>query len=203
MRIRDIGKNLLDYNMSFEEATIEGRAYRFSPSFADKAPEILTGQAFGSSDDYNKILAQSILDAQKFFGVENAPVYVQKEIGKFLEEGVDSDNLHQFGITYDEGESSVVLSKYDTSDFFRDASKGIELENASHKNLAFFAHPAHVYRVMEIGKKFGLEGGVFLPKEVTWPSEDPQPWVRGEKPWVPRELLARAHHWALGYVPRN
>jgi hypothetical protein len=79
----------------------------------------------------------------------------------------------------------------------------MEGASADSSEVVFVAHPAHVYRVQEIGKKVGLEGGVFIPEEVVWPIDDLQEWVRNPESWGKRERLVRAHHWLKGWVPRE
>jgi hypothetical protein len=205
MRLRDIlfGKNAIEYeDSSIRNFKVNGADYRVSDIFNDVAPSAFAAQAFGAGTEYNQIIAKSILDAKELFEKE-IPIYVQTEIGDLLKYQGEK-NYTSFGEVYEEGESaSKMVSKVSTLDILKQVKEDMEKKEVDITNIAYFAHPGHIYRVMEIGRKIGLKGGVFIPKDVAWPENDAQPWVRNPKSWKKREFIARCHHWLLGWVPRE
>lgn len=204
MKLKDIvqNKNVLDYEESdFIKYSIDAKRYRISSKFNENLPSAFIGQAFGAGKEYNKILAQSIIDAKKFFA-KDIPIYVQTEIGDCLAEKGEI-NYTSFGETYQKGETSRAKSKIDTKGILEETRKHINENGLDPKKVLYFAHPAHIFRVMEVGKNIGLEGGVFIPEHITWPIQDSQKWVNGPKEWSKREKLARIHHWLFGYIKRE
>ena len=204
MRLRDIlfGKNATDYeDSSVRNFRVNETNYRVSDIFNDVAPSVFAAQAFGAGTEYNQIIAKSILDAKELFE-RDVPIYVQTEIGDLLKYQGEKDYI-AFGDVYEEGESAKMISKVSTLDILKQVKEDLQDKNIGVENIAYFAHPGHIYRVMEIGRKIGLKGGVFIPEEVVWPENDAQQWVRNPKDWKKREFKARCHHWLLGWVPRE
>ena len=72
--------------------------------------------------------------------------------------------------------------------------------NLDPKEAAFVAHPAHVYRVMAIANKLGIEGFPFISNDVWWPKNDEQGCIRSSWKWAPREITARIQHTLKGWV---
>ncbi len=218
MKLRDIitGKNNVDYNAeNMQEIEINNMAYKTDSGFNHYSPKGIIGLAFGAENQYNKIIAKSILDgidywdkvdfeSEDFEKPKEIPVYVQTEIGNCLDKQ-DFKDYKNFGETYEEDEEvSGVSSKVSTKDILEEIKKDMDKDiDEEDPLMAYFAHPAHIYRVMEIGRKVGISGKAFIPKNVVWPENDPQEWVRNPKDWKKREFMGRVHHWILGWVPRE
>lgn len=200
MRLRDILSNLEDYSSSnLIELKFKGIDYKISDCFENQTPGALIVQAFGSEDQYNEILARDVLNLRECFRSEIL-AFVQTEVGNLLK---SEREIINFGEIYKNGESSKVLSKVTSYELLKEIKNKIDEKNLDAKNVCYFAHPGHVYRVMEIGRKNNLEGGCFIPSKVVWPDKDPQKWVRSSEAWKKRELMTRVHHWMLGHVPRE
>jgi len=193
----EILRNLKDYyEVGLEEIGLEERTYR---TVSDYSPDLLLASAFGGSTDensYNQILAQTVKDARNFFG-KDLPTVVQAEINFNLSSEEDIFSVFEEHV-YGEGERALAFSNKSTGDLFTEFLRVIKRENLESKKPLFIAHPAHIYRVLEIGKKLGLEGAPFIPSQVYWPSRDNQLWVKSPWFWVPREILTRLHHKVKG-----
>lgn len=186
-----IWQNLLDYNDdSLDEIEVNGERYLAD---TDYSPDAVIGQAFGADLDensYNQILAQTVSDAQQFYG-EDFEVFVQEEIAECMSEEL-KDYAFVAGEVYEEGEDSDVLSKYSTKEMFELHHDNVQRQGLDAESVVYVAHPAHMERVKGIGENVGFEGRPFVRSEVEWPSDDDQPWVRSPLLWGPRELAARS-----------
>ena len=183
MRLRDLGKHLVDYLIpGLEEISIEGREYLTN----SEEPDMFVGCAFGVGEEYNKILARTIQDGRKYFG-KNIAAYVQSEIGCQLKE-MGGKNFT----------SSLDKGRVFTLDILKGAKDIGEKEE-----YVFSSHPGQIFRLTEIAEKLGMGGEIFIPKEVSWPSDDLQTWVRGPEVWSRKEPLVRLQHWMFGWVPRE
>ncbi len=199
----DIHRNITDYNDILDSVEVGGNDYRTTLALMAKEPRALVGFAFGG-DEYNKVTAKTIVDARRYFNDDKIPIYVQAEVGNCLEELGIGDGLHSYGTVYGmREEASSQVSKVNAREVFGYMLPQMNRDSVPAWDLAFFGHPAHIHRVQGIGKKMGLEGGVFLPKEVSWPKDDIQGWVRSEDAWRIREIVTRMHHIGLGWVPKN
>lgn len=201
MRLRDILSNLEDYSSpNLIEFKFKGIDYKISNCFEKKTPEALIVQAFGSENQYNEILARDVLNAKELFKSE-IPTFVQTEVGNLLGK---ENGIVNVGETYGKEEKvSKVFSKVKSYEIMREIKKEMNQKKFDTKNVCYLAHPGHIYRVMEIGRKNNLEGGCFIPSEVLWPDKDPQKWVRSAEKWKFQEKLARYHHWMFGKVLRE
>lgn len=183
-------KNLFGYNSEeIEEVIFDGELYRTDLDFS---PQYIVGQAFGANYDessYNQILAQNILIARKCFD-RDLQAIVQSEIGICLER-MGETNHHTIGEIYKDGETSKVISKIDTKGVLAKSKKILDDLELPYDSALFIAHPYHVQRVMDRARDIGIIGRPFLKKEVTWPKQDSQPWVRSAFRFVPREIVAR------------
>lgn len=200
MRLKDITKSLTDYEGSTKKINVNGRTYRISPDFVEKSPNAFVGQSFGAGEECNRILAKSIEDARDYYNKE-IPIFAQTEIGNFLR-GKISD-CYLFGATYEGGESSQVVSKVDSFNILKQMRLSMDKLKISKEPSLFFVHPAHMYRVVDQGRIFGIKGGVFITEEVYWPMNDPQKWVRNQKEWKKREIVGRLVLWLTGKVKRE
>jgi hypothetical protein len=203
MKLEEIFKNLVDYEKSTKKIKINEKDYRITPVFKKKTPKAFVGLAFGSGKRYNQILGDSILDAKKYFkkfSKKTIPIFVQTEIGNFLKK---EKSVYTFGETYKKGESSKVISKVDSYEILRQISEKMDELSVSKKDVLYFAHPSHVYRVQEQGKIFGIKGGVFIPERIVWPEKDPQWWVQNPENWKKREKMGRLFLWLTGKIKRE
>ncbi len=194
MRLRDAFRDLTDYNGSgLEEVIVRGNAYRTN---ACEQPDALFGFAFGETKvKYNDFLAKVVIDARTYFK-NNAPLYLQPEIGDFLkdEEFYSSRRVNTKG-------RKNVFSIDIFDDFIHDlTNKGVNIEKT---NYVYVSHPAQSFRLIELGKKFGLNGSVFIPKEVKWPKETIQEWIKSPKTYRRTEFFAKVHHLMKNWVPRE
>jgi len=199
MKLENLFKNVVDYNEPVKKVKINRRIYRLTPKYKKKIPKAFIGMAFGSGKEYNKILAESINDAKKYYKKE-IPVFAQTEVGNFLKK---EKSVYTFGETYKKGESSKVLSKIDSYEILRQISEKMDELSVSKKDVLYFAHPSHVYRVQEQGKIFGIKGGVFIPERIVWPEKDPQWWVQNPENWKKREKMGRLFLWLTGKIKRE
>ena len=198
MKLRDITKNLENFKENEINVIVNRRHYKMSRRFNYETPSLFLGQAFGAGKEYNEIIAQSMNDARDYFQ-KDIPVYTQLEIA----ESQTINNAKVFGIAYDYGEKAGIKSKINSFTLIKDMKEEINQEGLDSTKILYFAHPGHIFRVIEIGKKQGLEGGVFIPEKVIWPENDLQSWVRNPKVWKKREILARTHHWITGKFKRE
>jgi hypothetical protein len=186
-------KNLTNYNKKeISEISVNYHKYKTNK---DITPSVIIAQSFGASEDkdsYNFTLAESIRDARKFFKKDLFAI-VQKEIGKNLE-FIGETNYAVACKNIEEG------NYIDTREILKDSRKIIWDNGLNYKSVLYTCHPAHTHRVMEIGKRLGLAGEPFIKKEITWPEQDSQYWVRSKINWIPREFLARVHHKMKGIV---
>jgi hypothetical protein len=195
MKIKNIFRNLTDYfegNLVNKE--INGVVYRISQRFIEKDPSVLIALTFGlgvDEESYNQKIAKFARDARGFFK-RSTPIYAQAEVGHCLG-GIE--NVFSFGRYFGgDTQTSLFLPKYTTYESMNQMAEEMKADGLDKSNACFIAHPAHEYRVIEIGKKVGLEGGIFTPNEVEWAAHDPQVFVRRVKYWIPREIGARIHH---------
>ena len=196
--IDDLFKNLTEYNENLGIIEINGRSYRIK---TDTNPSVILGQSFGANYDensYNQILAESVIDARKYFGNDLA-VIAQSEIGECLNK-YGEFRYHSIGEVYENDENSTIVSKIDSQGVLLQAKEVLKKRNLDKEKVIYIAHPAHIYRVMKIGEKIGFNGAPFIPEIVCWPSEDLQPWVRSPYLWVPREIATRVHHKIKGIM---
>lgn len=186
-----VWQNLLSYSdEELEEVEVNGEQYLADP---DYDPEAVIGQAFGADlgkDSYNRVLAETVSDAQDFYS-EEVDVFVQEEIAECLDEELREDAFVA-GEVYDDGEDSHMVSKYSTKEMFELQHDNVQREGLDPEKVLYVSHPAHMERVKGIGENIGFDGRSFVRSEVEWPSDDDQPWVRSPLHWVPRELAARS-----------
>jgi len=199
MKWQEILGNLTDYvNSSLEVVEVEGRKYRTDPSLD---PSAIITASFGETcglDSYNRITAQALIDARKVFGKErNLDAFVEGEIGQWLDDFGEKDYT---SVGYTEEESGMVYSGASTDQITRKIYESYIKENYDAERVLSIAHPAHIFRVLEVGEVIGLGKNPFFPNEVTWLSNDPQPWVRGPGYWRPREIATRIHHKIKGLI---
>ena len=205
MRLRDIlrGKNATNYEgEDFSTEFENDKPYKVSLNFPrGSSPSALVGQAFGAGQEYNDSLAQSIIDARSYFK-EDVPAYVQTEIGNGLK-NIGGENYFSFGTIYKENEKSETFSKISAKEIILNIKRKLIGDSLNLENVVYITHPALLFRAKEIGKNMGLDGGFFIPYNVTWIKNDPQKWVRDPKSWKNREIITRIHHWVSGWVPRE
>jgi len=194
-------KNILDYKeKGLERKTIEGTTYR---TRADIEPSIIFGFSFGQSTEEgspNYRIARSIIDAREFYG-KGLPTIVQSEVGECLLKLGDK-NFYESdeGYKTDKRKKSLALPQISTKQAMDNSVLMAEDKNLKKDAVLYAAHPAHMERVMAIGKKVGLESSPFITEEVSWSSRDNQKWVRSPYLWIVREILTRIHHKIFGYV---
>jgi len=193
-------RNLAGYNGNLDEVKTSRGIYRTN---RDTKPSVALAQSFGAgtgADSYNYRLANAVLASREIFG-ERLPAIVQAEVGECLE-NYGGSNYYIVGENdvYSEGESSSLMSKIDTAGVLEASRDLIKSQGGDITNVVYVAHPAHIERVMQIGEKMGLEGIPFIEKEVVWPTNDSQKWVRSKGMWVPREIATRIHHKIKGLI---
>ena len=62
------------------------------------------------------------------------------------------------------------------------------------------AHPDHVWRVMKTAEKLGLETAIPDLVSVPYDSLSLQPWTRGKRKFVSREIIARLLYLVRGWI---
>ena len=176
----NILENLLGYNNSFLNGIdVGGIEYRTKFDFE---PKVCLGLAFGTSG-YNGRLAETIFDAEKYFG--GMKVIAQKEIYDLSL----SKNIIPVGES-PKGGVPTLKSDIGTREILELSLPYIIDDEKS--NILFVAHPAHIYRVMKMGEKLGLQGHPFIEKKVFWSDpDDKQIWTRSPVLYAPREIAVR------------
>ncbi len=189
-------KNMLDYSHgSLTEIVAADRKYRAIP--AEKR-SVIVGTAFGTTS-CNERLADTVYGARMHFDPE-LPAILQKEI---FDRYVQLYGVHKtISVGTDNNKDiSTVVSEIDTKGVLSIARDIIDENYLDRERLVYVAHPAHMQRVIEVGKKVGLSGVPFLEQEVQWSnSDDRQRWTISATRWFFRELLARVHHKWNGYT---
>ncbi len=188
-------ENILRYaDCSLEKIMVDGRAYRT----VHHEPTVIIGAAFGTTS-CNERLAQSAKDAREYFG-KTLPAILQKEIFDFYSLNFGADNTYFVGTDDNKG-ASLVKSEIDTRGVLQGAQAIMNHLELDSGKVLYVAHPAHMQRVMDVGKKLGLKGEPFVENRVRWSDAyDRQRWTTSSPKWALRELLARAHHKYKGYV---
>ncbi len=186
-------ENLLDYKEPLDLINITGREYRTK---SDYHPNVIFTLAFGENEksSYNENLALATINAKTYF--DNPLTIVQSNVFNFLQD-YTSDYI---SIGQNNLSTRLILSKISTSDCFNLLDNILDENNLNKDKILYIAHPAHIYRVMEIGKKRSFFGFPFIEKEVVWPKDDEQLWIRKAYFWVPREFLCRIHHKVKGIL---
>jgi hypothetical protein len=178
--------NLLEYDTSNLEAVADDYWTDASPEEVDA----VLAPRFGASEEgYNSVLAEGIEAAAEYF--DDVDLYAQGEVYEILDgAGVEAKKLGG-------GSSGKIASEYTTEDILEEAQTQVEGE------VAYVAHPAHAERVAAIGSDMGMGEKLFVPDEVKWPSDDPEPWVRSPVLWAPREVAARTYYRVKSSLPAS
>jgi hypothetical protein len=194
-KLTKIVTNLTDYE-GLDDIDIGGKVYRIRDG---PAPSAILSLAFGGNmgeNSYNAQLAKNACSARRYFG--DIPIISQAEIGMNVQDS-GSYSVGQESL-YKEGEGSLVLSKTTTGEIMKQMIAKAEEIGCDLQNVSYISHPAHAQRIEWVGEKLGIVGDPFLDKEIKWPIEESQPWVRTPHLWVPREILARIQHKLTGQI---
>ncbi|MFH1506396.1 MAG: hypothetical protein ABIE94_05420 [archaeon] len=194
--VSSIFSNLTDYHdPDLSQIVVDGTSYM---TLAEYEPSVIVGLSFGA--DYgegsvNASLAQSVLDAQEYFG-QDLQAIVQSEIGTCMSRLGEDDYVH-VGENYAEGEGAAMRSKESTGTILEYSREHMESLNLDTGSILYVAHPAHMQRVIALGRSLGLEGQPFLG-DIGWSEDDPQLWVRNGALWLPREVVVRTYDVITG-----
>jgi len=180
-------KNLRDYNYpNLNLIEIETRKYKTNLNFP---PSTIVVPAFGSSEgleSYNCTLAQSVLDARTFFNKNLLAIIQNLIVNSF-----NKKNIQNYRVACADWKEK---NHPNTQQILQSFQSILEQEGLDAQRILYACHPAHTYRIMEIGKQLGLTGAPFITENVSWPKQDPQKRVHSALSWIPREILVRVHH---------
>jgi len=189
-------KNMLDYShSSLAEIVVSDKKYR---TVSAEKPSVIVGASFGTTS-CNMRLAEAVYDARIYFNPE-LPAIVQK--------GIFDNYINMHGIhktisvgTDTDRDISKVVSEVNTRGVLSLARDVIDANYLDRGKLLYVAHPAHMQRVIEVGKKLGLNGVPFLESDVQWSDrDDRERWTISPARWALREIFARVHHRIKGYT---
>ncbi len=189
-------ENLLDYShKSLVSFSIGDRPYK---GVLEHGRSAIVGASFGTTS-CNERLARTAYSARCYFNSE-LPAILQKEIfdnyvrmhGVYRTMSVGADNNKDI---------SRVVSELDTRGVLTVARDVLDANFLDPKKVVYVAHPAHMHRVIAVGKKLGLYGVPFFEQEVQWSDpDDRQRWTISPARWALREVFARIHHNCKGYM---
>ncbi len=189
-------ENLLNYShKSLVSFSIEGKPYR---GVLEHGRSAIVGASFGTTS-CNISLARTAYDARCYFNPE-MPAVLQKEIfdnyvrmhGVYRTMSVGMDNNKNI---------SSVVSEIDTRGVLTVVREVLDANFLDPKKVVYVAHPAHMQRVIDVGKKLGLYGVPFFEQEVQWSDpDDRQRWTISPARWALREVFARVQHKLKGYM---
>ena len=186
--------NLKDLrNDSLETVVVNKRSYRILPNLS--SPDIIFGFSFGlkkGAGSVNYGLGQSIIDIRDYYDFD-IPAIVQERMAPCLDD-LSVANYHAIG------RDSDYDWRLESHDILELSIEKAREEGLSIGRVVYVAHPAHVQRVMDCGVKLALNGYPFVSSRVQWSENDPERWVRSEKIWVMREIVARMLYKMKGYI---
>jgi hypothetical protein len=187
-------ENLLDYHdESLETLSIRERKYRLVPT---AQPSAIVAASFGTTS-CNERLADAVKDARRLYS-KDAYAVLQWEIFSAYQQKYI---VHDMAYVGGPQAGSALFSELDTHGMLERAGLELSSRGIALDKLLYVAHPAHLHRVMAVGRKLGMNGTPFVEKEVHWSSpDDRQKWTRGPKRWAMREVLTRVHHKIKGYT---
>jgi len=189
-------ENLLNYShKSLVSFSIGDRPYK---CVLERDRSGVVSASFGTTS-CNERLARAAYDARCYFNPE-MPAILQREIfdnyvrmhGVYRTMSVGTDN---------DKDISRVVSEIDTRGVLQITRDILDANFLDPKKVVYIAHPAHMHRVIDVGKKLGLYGVPFFEQEVEWSdADDRQRWTISPARWALREVFARIHHRIKGYT---
>ncbi len=194
-------RNLLNYeSKGLEDLYLNGVGYRTQH---EAKPTCIIGLGFGESageGSVDRYLAYAVRDAREYYG-KGLPALVQADIGKELK-SIGESNFYSIGPSYDpDSKSSLIMpSKISSKKVIDDSITKAQEAGIDTSSVLYISHPAHMERVLAIGKKDGLYGSPFITAKVVWNKEDNHKWTRSPSRWLIREILTRIHHMLFGYA---
>lgn len=193
--------DISDYkDTRLEELDIGDSSYKAVPEFE---PETITLPAFGADtniDSYNQILAQTARDANDFYE-EDMNVIAQAEVAECLEHNNYDEQFENVHSLFEVSEQSNLQSDYSTANFAQEVNEIMLQEDYDTRKVLFTAHNAHMGKFLHAVEEVGLEGEPFMRKDLVWPENDSQKWVRNSENWKYREIVSRAGQWSYFNVP--
>ncbi len=189
-------ENLLNYSHdSLVSFSVDGRPYK---GVLERDRSAIVGASFGTTS-CNERLARAAYDARCYFNPE-MPAILQKEVfdnyvrmhGVYRTMSIGTDSNKDI---------SSVVSEVDTREVLTVVREVLDANFLDPKKVVYVAHPAHMHRVIAVGKKLGLYGVPFFEGEVRWSdADDRQRWTISPARWALREIFARVHHKLKGYM---
>jgi hypothetical protein len=187
-------ENLCGYDDdSLETLAIRERKYRLNPHVQ---PSAIVAASFGTTS-CNERLADAVNDARRLYNQDLFAVMQWEVFSAYLRKYSARDTKCVGG----EQQGGAVFSQLDTRGVLSLAKEDLSSCGIALDNLLYVAHPAHMHRVMAVGRKLGMNGTPFVEQDIYWSEpHDRQKWTRGPKRWAMREVLTRAHHKIKGYT---
>ncbi len=200
MGIQRLFRNLTDYNDSLlARVEIGDRMYN------TKIPlegEYLLGLAFGGRETHaTQSLARSAIDARKI-SEKNLPLIAQWAILV----NIPKIRFDDYSIDSETKGSAPYEASLNTREVMERARQFIIEEHGQNslKHAIYLAHPAHMERVIGIGKKLDFQGIPFVDADIVG-------WNTGQEhlgagatvspsKWLKRELVTRLNHIIKGWM---
>lgn len=201
-------RNLTSYeDKGLENIKVNGRHYL---GISGYLPSCFVGLAFGRQDTpctmnlgiavdsaqivfgkYQVITQQAILDTSALVGrLESHPDTYFSIDATALETVKYSDRQA--------GHGNPLEASLNSCEALEIARGMIDDQKLDPHNVLFFAHPAHMERVLRTAEKFDLAGQPFVEKHVTWNPEELGDNTISAKKWGRYEFLVRIHHKLTG-----
>lgn len=189
--------NLGDYNERLDSINLKEATYKTKKGFR---PSVIVALSFGNSRDkysYNFRLAKILKDAVSI--TKCRKVILEEAVYQIFCKNFNQSKLKMFKFG-EHAEDSLLNSSINTREGLILTKKIIKKNKFNSKKILFIAHPAHIFRVLEIAKKLGLNGESFIEKKGFYPKKDGQIFARWKTTFVLREILVRIHHKILGWI---
>jgi len=189
MKIKEMFKGLYNYK-SLNQTALQINKTTYNVPI-DFRPSFIIGFSFGKSiteDSPNSSLSRAILDAQTYYG--GIPVIAQRDIYECFKNNSIS---HIFPVCKPVSKDTLLGTDVSTEDVIDEARAIINDRDLDIERALFVAHPAHIFRVLEMAQKEGIFGQPFIEEEAIYSPRDGQKFVRGPNLYAIRELAVRAY----------
>ncbi len=183
-------------DLGLSAVNIKGIDYRTNTKFK---PSYIAGFCFGQGtgpNSYNERLAKAAIAARSIFG--SLPTILQHEIYiPFQIENMEKSKKLLVDICDPRKYATHYIT---TRDAIKEAKEMVESMNLDSSKGLIIAHPSHMFRVIGLAKREGLNGTPFLEDSLTYPALDPHKWVTNPETNKRREAIVRIHHKLLGWI---
>lgn len=147
----------------------------------------------------NDRLSRAVKDAKTYFGP--TPFIGQREVYDRFAVNFLTTTVMDFPVCERLQANTILRTDVTTKDVFDEAMSLMNKYEFDMQKVLYVAHPAHVFRVMEMGRRlYGLDGEPFIESDFVYSSKDGQKFARSAGKFAVREVMARVHHKLHGWI---